>query len=101
MSRPYCTAIYLLFLSLPPLPRQLSSVIKVSSFGVLPRPPKGDDVIYVQPLTTQTQFAPELNYDMYLNNMCSTGMEEGQPLGSVPLLLLSWLYRVLWGLLSR
>ena len=31
-------------------PRRLSSVIKVSSFGILPPPPKGDAVIYVQPL---------------------------------------------------
>ena len=31
-------------------PCHLSSVIKVSSFGLSPPPPKGDDVIYVQPL---------------------------------------------------
>ena len=30
---------------------QLSSVIKVSSFGIYPPPPQGDDVIYVQPLS--------------------------------------------------
>ena len=35
----------------PSPPCHLSSVIKVSSFGVSPPPPKGDDVIYVQPLT--------------------------------------------------
>ena len=32
------------------LPCHLSSVIKVLSFGVSPPPPKGDDLIYVQPL---------------------------------------------------
>ena len=31
-------------------PRHLSSVIEVSSFGIPPPPPQGDDVIYVQPL---------------------------------------------------
>ena len=42
-------------------PPHLSYVIKVSSFGVPPHPPKGDDVIYVQPLMENFFFQPSPN----------------------------------------